>query len=103
MPEVLALVEVKAATTPRYAQKNYRKDVAKLALMGEYYHRHFGHPHPYLGNWILAVDEQAASDEGMAYFRKELTKNPMPGTERVRAVVFRPNRPPEVVLIGMTE
>jgi hypothetical protein len=100
MPAVQALVEVKAATSKHVGGKGYEKDVAKLALMGEYYHRRWGQAHPYLGAWILAVHERARSEAGMGYFRRLLAERPIPGAERVRIVVFRPGAPPEVLQAG---
>lgn len=100
MPAVQALVEVKAPLGTRYRTIKYGKDVAKLAVSGEYYHRRFGHPRPYLGAWILDIKGHSRSSEGLALFRRRLALG-TPGTEYVRVVLFRPGDEPAVLQEGV--
>jgi hypothetical protein len=100
MPPVQALVEVKAPLGTSYRAIKYGKDVAKLAVSGEYYHRRFGHPRPYLGAWILDIKGHSRTSEGLDLFRRRLALA-TPGTEYVRVVVFRPSESPVVLQEGL--
>jgi hypothetical protein len=99
MPRVEALVEIKVPMGTRWRSINYSRDIAKLIVMGEFYRRS-GQDLPYLGAWILDVEDRqsAAEQAGQAAFLHRF--HTMPGAANVRIMLFRPGKSPEVLQPG---
>lgn len=82
MPPVQALVEIKVPVGVPFRSIKFSKDIAKLALSGEFYHQKFGHQRPYLGAWILDVKEHFTDSTLLGWLSRRLDLG-TPGTEHV--------------------